>query len=248
MVYLLAAVIGSSAAGRKGKVYFNAEAGLQGVRRTVCTEGTAGFRRRGRTGRLRLGRSSATTSSRGATRAATRRIRSPGWRAVGASTVEDRHGHQRADADLPLSPVDRGAVLRDPGLPVPGPRDPGHRHRRVAERSAGDRPALARVQGTLRPHARVGRADAQAVDRGARLLRGRVLQDARRHDLRPAGQAGADLHRRRRPAGREVCRPRGRRLHLHQRQGHRALSRQADPVGQGRHGRGQASPTARSTT
>ena len=41
------------------------------------------------------------------------------------------------------------------------------------------------------------------------------------------GRAGADLRRRRRRAGREICRPRRRRLHLHQRQEAGALHRDA---------------------
>ena len=87
--------------------------------------------------------------------------------ALGARTVEGRHRHQRADAHLPLSPLDRGAGLRHPGLDVPGPRHPGRRHRRIAERGAVDRPAMARVQGALRPPARGGEPDAHAVARAS---------------------------------------------------------------------------------
>ena len=35
--------------------------------------------------------------------------------ALAARTTQADHGHQRADADLPLSPVDRGAGLRHAG-------------------------------------------------------------------------------------------------------------------------------------
>ena len=66
-----------------------------------------------------------------------------------------------------------------------------------------------------------------ALGRRARDVRGRLLPDRPRHGLRPARHAGADLHRRRRPAGRALRRPRRRRRHLHQRQGHGALHRQA---------------------
>ena len=48
---------------------------------------------------------------------------------------------------------------------------------------------------------------------------GEYLQDRERHDLRPAQEAGADLRGGGGPPGRQVCRPRRRRLHLHQRQG-----------------------------
>ena len=99
------------------------------------------------------------------------------------------HGHQRADADLPLPSVDRGAGLRHAGRDVPGPRDPGRRHRRIAERGAVDRRAVARVQGALRPPARGGDPDPQAVARGARHLRGPVLPDREGHDLRPPGRS-----------------------------------------------------------
>ena len=47
----------------------------------------------------------------------------------------------------------------------------------------------------------------RAVDRGRRDVRGRVLQDRRRHRVRQARAPGAGLHRRRRPGGREVRGP-----------------------------------------
>jgi hypothetical protein len=46
---------------------------------------------------------------------ATRRPRWSGW-ARWARAPRRLIGHQRADADLPLSPVDRGAGLRHAGL------------------------------------------------------------------------------------------------------------------------------------
>ena len=99
-----------------------------------------------------------------------------------------------------------------------------------------------RVQGALRAPARGGAADPRAVERRARHLRGRLLPDRRRHGLRPPGDAGADLRRGRRPAGRALRRPRGRRLHLHERQGHGALHREAAARGRGGPREGRARP------
>ena len=78
-----------------------------------------------------------------------------------------------------------------------------------------------------RAAARGGAAHARALGRGPRELRGRVLLDARRLDLRPPRGRRADLHRRGRAHGREVRGPRGRRLHLHLRQGRGAVRRPA---------------------
>ena len=55
--------------------------------------------------------------------------------------------------------------------------------------------------------------------------------------------AGADLHRRRRAAGRALRRPRRRRLHLHERQGHGALHREA--AARGRRGPREGRPRRR---
>ena len=57
-----------------------------------------------------------------------------------------------------------------------------------------DRPALARVQGALRPAARGGDPDPHAVERGAGQLRGRVLQDRESHDLRPARRSQVPIY------------------------------------------------------
>ena len=80
------------------------------------------------------------------------------------------------------------------GCALPRPRDARRRHRRGAQRGrrrVGRRArrgeGVAGVQGAVRPAARVGHADAQAVDRGAGDLRGRVLRDPGRHRLRQAG-------------------------------------------------------------
>ena len=97
--------------------------------------------------------------------------------ALGARTSRAVIGTSVADADLPLSPLDRGAGLRHARRDVPGPRRARRRHRRVAERGAVDRHRMARRQGAVRPAARGDRADPQAVDRGPRQLRGPVLPD-----------------------------------------------------------------------
>ena len=126
------------------------------------------------------------------------------------------------------------------GSMFPRPRHPRHRHRGGAERGALHRRALAGIQGTLRPHARSGAADAQALDRGAGELRGHLLPDREGDDLRPAGDAGADLCRRRRRDGGEIRRPQRRRLHLHQRQEAGALHRDAAAERRGGAGGGRA--------
>ena len=76
-------------------------------------------------------------------------------------------------------------AMGDARRALSGARVPGRRHRRIAERGAGDRHRVAGVQGALRPAARGDRADAAPRARGARDLRGRVLPDRARHDLRP---------------------------------------------------------------
>ncbi len=100
-----------------------------------------------------------------------------------------RHArHQRAVPQLPLPPRHRGAGVRHAGGDVSGARGARHRHRGVAERGAGHRHAVARVQGTLRPPARGGDADPPVVARGAGDVRGRVLPHRERDHLRPAGE------------------------------------------------------------
>ena len=61
----------------------------------------------------------------------------------------------------------------------------------------------------------------------ARGLRRRVVPHAEGDGLRPPGRARADLRGRVGAAGRQARGPRGRRLHLHQRQGRSALRRAA---------------------
>ena len=95
--------------------------------------------------------------------------------ALGERTTRALHRHQRRDPDLPLPPGDRRPGDRHARRALPGPRDARRRHRRVAERGAGDRHRVAAVQGALRPPARGDRADAAARARGPRHLRRRVL-------------------------------------------------------------------------
>ena len=147
--------------------------------------------------------------------------------------------HQCRDPDLPLSPLDRRAGLRHDGRDVPRPRRARRRHRRVVERGAVDRDAMAGPQGAARPAARSDPADQHIVDRGPRHLRRPVLQDRPRDDLRQAEAEGADLGRRVGPARGRDGRPDRRGLYLHQRQGGAALSRSD---GQGRRGARQIRP------
>ena len=75
----------------------------------------------------------------------------------------------------------------------------------------------------------------QLWTRGARHLRGPVLPDRERDHLRPPGDAGADLCRGARARwSRKYAGPCRRRLHLHQRQGARALHRDAAAEGRRR--------------
>mgnify|MGYP003693875955 FL=1 len=79
----------------------------------------------------------------------------------------------------------------------------------IAERGAVDRPALARVQGALRPHARGGDPDPHAVARRARQLRGPVLSSTEKATIydRPEIEVPIYVGGGRRP-GRALCRPR----------------------------------------
>ena len=99
------------------------------------------------------------------------------------------------------------------------------------------------AQGAAAADGRGDRADPQALARGARRLRGRVLHDVAGHDLRPARRRGPDLRRRVRAAGRQARGARRRRLHLHVGQGPAAVPR---PAGEGQGGRraGRARPRA----
>ena len=106
-------------------------------------------------------------------------------RARGADLAH-RHGDERADADVPLSPRGRRPGLRHARHDVPGPGDPGRGHRRVAQRDARHRHGVAGAEGAHGAIPRGHRPDQAAVERGAGLLSRRVLPDAQRHHLRPA--------------------------------------------------------------
>ena len=80
----------------------------------------------------------------------------------------------------------------------------------------------------------VGDADPAAVPRGLRHLRGRVLPDPQRDDLRPARRAGPDLHRGVRTGRRAARRADRRRVHLHLGQGRGPLHRDAPAGGRSR--------------
>ncbi len=120
--------------------------------------------------------------------------------AAAASTSRDRPRHERAHADDALPPGDRRPGVRDARLPRARPDLPRRRHRRGDERDADHRRRVPGPQGAAAEDGRGDRGHPQALERGARRLRGRLLQAAPRHDLRPARRAGADL--RRAPAGR----------------------------------------------
>ena len=61
--------------------------------------------------------------------------------ALGARTSRVLMGTSVLTPDLPLSSLDRRAGVRDARLPVSRAHDPRRRHRRVAQRGAGDRHA-----------------------------------------------------------------------------------------------------------
>ena len=154
---------------------------------------------------------------------------------LGRGPHRARHArHLGPHADLPLQPGGHRADLRHPGLPGPGADHARDRHRRGAQRGGrrlGARRRVAGVQGAVRPDAR-GRPDhPRAVDRAQRDLRRRVLQHGRGQDLRPPRRAGPDLRRRGRADGGPLCRPDGRRLHLHLGQGPAAVCRPAGSRG-----------------
>ena len=165
-----------------------------------------------------------------AQRAGLARRARPGDRAGG-------DGDQRPHPDPPLQPVDHRPGLRHARRAGPGPRLPRRRHRRVAERDARHRRRVPGRQRAAAPAGRGGDADRAALDRGPRRLRRRLLRSGAGDDLRQAGEPGADLHRRLRPAGGETRRAARRRLHLDQRQRPGALQR-ADR--EPRRGRGES--------
>ena len=105
-------------------------------------------------------------------------------RCLRGQNVTDRDGHERAHADVPLSPLDSWRrALRHARQPLSRARDPRGRHRRVAQLSSGDRQSVAGIQGAVRASARVDCAHPAVVERGTRDLRRRVLPHAERDDL-----------------------------------------------------------------
>ena len=79
------------------------------------------------------------------------------------------------------------------------------------------------------------------------VVRGRVLPDPQRDDLRQARRAGADLHRGLRAGGGATRRADRRRPDLHLGQGRGAVHGHAPPGGRGRSGQGRPRRDARST-
>ena len=128
--------------------------------------------------------------------------------ALGQKTSNRQARHQRRHADVPLPPGDHRPDDGHARSALAGTGLPRRRHRRGAERGGGAGHQVARVQGAVRPAARVDRADAAALDRGPRLVPGRVLPDPRRDGLRQADRRDAAVHRRGR-RGRPRCWPAG---------------------------------------
>ena len=90
--------------------------------------------------------------------AAHRRARAVRVRLAGRARrahLADRHGHERADADLPLSPLAswRRPSARSAAM-FPGRMILGRRHGRVAQRSARHGHGVAGIEGALRAAAR----------------------------------------------------------------------------------------------
>ena len=184
--------------------------------REARLQGLGGAVRPGRAARVHAprrarsaSRSSAcpTTSSPGATTAATRPRRSPGWArrrwppsgaVLGTSVLTPTlryHPSVVAQSFATLGCLAPGRVFLGVGTgeamnetPATGQEFPGRKERRLR----------------LAEAIRLIRA---ALDRGARGLRGRVLPDLEGHDLRPARRAGADLRGRLGPARGEAGGP-----------------------------------------
>ena len=166
---------------------------LQGIGRAVPAAATAGPGDRGGKGRLRVGLDQRSLPAV----APHRRPRAQRARLAGCRRPGDRAGHarhQRPDAVVPLQPGDRRPGLRHARLPGARPGHPRRRHRGVAQRDPG-RHRLARAERAVRAAQGVGDAHPAALPRGLRLVRGRVLPDLQRDDLRQARGARADLHR-----------------------------------------------------
>ena len=227
--------LGESSEGESAR----AQTRLQGVRGAVRSQRVARILDRSRDARTRLGLDQRSLSTVAAHRGTcsllarlARRARRP--------HPQDRHGHERADADLSLPPVRGRAGVRNARDDVSGARDSGGRHGRVAQRGAGLGPSMARAEGAHRSVSRSDPAHPDALVGRAGELRRCVLQDAPRHHLRSARDARADLHRRRRPVHRQTRRLGGRRIHLHERQEVGSLHADAAAERAGRTQRGGA--------
>ena len=96
--------------------------------------------------------------------------------AVGERTERALLGHERADADDALPPVDDRPCLRHARAALSRSCLPRRRHRRVAERDAGDRRRVAGRKGTADAARRGDRPDAPALDRRPRHVRGRSTE------------------------------------------------------------------------
>ncbi len=171
------------------------EARIQGVGRTIRAARAVGVFLPRRGGRVRLGVCQRPLPAV----EAHRRARAVFVCLAGGARRQDParpDRHQCRDADLPLSSLGRRPGVRHSRGHVPRPRRARRRDRRVAQRSAGDRHEMAGLQGAAGPAARVDRLDPAAVDRGTRHIRGPVLPHPGGDDLRPPGEAGADLDRR----------------------------------------------------
>ena len=158
--------------------------------------------------------------------------------------------HLGDDADVPLQPGGGRAGVRDARLrstraascSASAPARRSTRSRRVG-RAHGEQ-GVAGVQGAVRPAARVGHADAQALDRGAGDLRGRVLRRPRTPPSTTGRTTPIPVYVA--AGGPLVARYAGRvrrRVHLHLGQGRGALRRQA-AAGR-RRGRGEGRPHPR---
>ena len=148
--------------------------------------------------------------------------------AIGERTERVRPRHERADAVVPLQPGRARPAVRHPRPAQPGPRRPRRRHRRGPQRDVAsaspDWPDFKERFARLREAVRLMRAlwaDERVTFDGDYYR----TDDATIYD-RPEGgvpiyvAAGG-------PGDGQVRRPGRRRLHLHQRQGHGPLHRQA---------------------
>ena len=150
----------------------------------------------------------------------------PGWRRSASAPSTIQIGTSVMTPTFRYNPAVIAQAFATHGRAVPGSHHARRRHRRGAERDRHripwrGRAELARVQGALRPPARGRRADARAVD--ATTASTSRASTTRPHDashLRPARDADPGLRRRGRAGGGALRGPRGRRLHLHLRQGH----------------------------